>query len=362
MYTGKPILEINLAKIRSNYKSLVRLCKNSRVAAVVKADGYGIGANEVANELEKVGCYDFFVASLDEGINLRKKLEHNIYVLNGAFEDTARELYRSNLIPVLNNLQQIKIWRDIAQTAEEELECVLHFDIGMNRVGLHDEEINYLINNDDFLSGIEVKYIMSHLTSSEVESPINMEQLAKFKQYIQHFPTTCYSLANSSGIFLGEEYHFNLTRPGAALYGLNPLPDKPNPMKNPIKLLAPIMQIKELSDQSLIGYNGNYATKRTSTIATLPIGYADGYFRAFSNKGEVYIEGHICPVVGNVSMDYITVDVTDVPLHRMFLGQYAEIVGDFCTADKIANMVGTIGYEVLTNLNISNRYKKIYTQ
>lgn len=383
-------LEINLVVIKANYRLLQNICKTTvnsvkleykeqgvksynrramsddvgelqsidgaKVGAAVKANAYGLGAEQISKALLEENCRHFFVSSSEEGINLRKVLgeDVNILVLNGVFEYDVLELLEYNLTPVLNNLKQIEIWQKLSNIKEKILPCYLHFNTGINRLGLSSNEIEHLINNRDLLKGLDLQYIISHLAASEdSDNPYNLKQLNKFKAYLQHFPNVKASLANSGGIFLGQEYHFDLTRPGAALYGLNPL------MQNPITLKASIIHLQSLTPSSHIGYNMTFTTKRDSLIATLPFGYADGFSRNFSNQGEVFINGRKAPIVGRISMDLVNIDVTDLPPSDIFLGQEVEIIGNYCTPDKIANIIGTIGYEILTNLG--NRYKRVYT-
>jgi alanine racemase len=362
MKEAKCVLEIDLAKIRFNYSFLSNICKKSEVAAVVKANSYGLGANVIAPTLQDVGCKIFFVASIEEGIGLREVLgkSASIFVFNGVFYNDTEALQHYGLIPVLNNLKQVEIWQECALSSGNKLECLIHIDTGMNRLGMSAKEIQTILTNPGLLSGLEIKYIVSHLSASEIaDNPHNDKQLRLFKHYLNAFPKGKASLANSSSIFLGPQYHFDLTRPGAALYGISPLAyGKENPMQNPVRLVAPIIQLQELSPENYIGYNMTFETKRTSMIATLPLGYADGYPRSLSNKGEVYIGKYRAPIVGRISMDLITIDVTDLPPEEIFLGQEVEIIGNNCTPDKIANIIGTIGYEILTMLG--NRYKKVY--
>lgn len=362
MNEAKCILEIDLAKICFNYLALSNICEKAEVAAAVKANSYGLGADIIAPILQSKGCKSFFVASIDEGIAVRKALGRaaSIFVLNGIFYNDIKEFLHYNLIPVLNNLKQVEIWQDCALSNSSKLECLIHINTGMNRLGMSGKEIQSILDNPDLLSGLAVKYIVSHLSAAEsADNPYNHQQLAMFKHYLSAFPKAKASLANSSGIFLGPQYHFDLTRPGAALYGINPLIDGTvNPMQNPVRLVAPIIQLQELSAKDHIGYNMTFTTERSSVIATLPLGYADGYPRALSNKGEVYIGKYRAPIVGRISMDLITIDVTDLPPEEIFLGREVEIIGNYCTPDKIANIIGTIGYEILTMLG--NRYKKVY--
>jgi alanine racemase len=362
MRTAQCTLEINLAKIRANYCIISEICKNSEVAAVVKANCYGLGADFIAPALQKENCQIFFVATIDEGISLRKILgkKANILVFNGVFNDDVEEFGHNNLIPILNCLWQVEIWRNFATRKKEILPCAIHIDTGMNRFGMREFEIQLLIDQPSLLEGLDIYYIISHLAMSEAaDIPYNMEQLIKFKNYLNFFPKIKASLSNSAGVFLGKEYHFDLIRPGGSLYGLNPLGNRfDNLMHNPVRLTAPIIQLHKVPSGSYIGYNMTYKTTRDSMIATLPLGYADGYSRALSNCGQVFIDSQPAPVVGVVSMDLITIDVTDLSPDKIFLGQEVEIIGNNCTPDKIANIIDTIGYEIITMQG--NRHKKIY--
>ncbi|MDN3030365.1 MAG: alanine racemase [Candidatus Tisiphia sp.] len=362
MHNARCTLEIDLAKIRTNYRIISEICKNSKIAAVVKANSYGLGADIIAPALQMENCQNFFVNSVNEGVELRKVLgaKPNIFVFHGVFYNDVEEFGNSNLIPVLNSLQQIAIWQKFAAKKQQVLRCTIHVDTGMHRLGMADIEMQRIIDNPSLLSGLELQYVISHLSASEIaDNPYNLQQLTKFRYYLNYLPTAKASLANSSSIFLGQEYHFDLIRPGASLYGLNPLGiSSKNPMHNPIRLTAPIIQLQELPPESYIGYNMTFKTKRNRLIATLPLGYADGYSRAFSNCGEVCIGSYLAPVVGRVSMDLITIDVTELPPNEIFLGQQVEIIGDYCTPDKIASVINTIGYEILTMLG--DRYKRVY--
>lgn len=362
MHSGQCVLEIDLAKIRANYRIIADLCKTATVASVVKANSYGLGANFVAAALQAENCQNFFVTTIDEGIALRQVVtpKAKIFVFNGVFYNDVKEFKENNLIPVVNNITQLEIWQKFAKGRRDNLSCVIHINTGMNRLGMSAREIEQITLKPELLEGLQLEYIISHLSSAEIaDNPYNQQQLSKFKYYLSFFPQIKASLSNSSGVFLGAGYHFDLIRAGAALYGINPLGNLlENPMHNPIRLTAPIIQLQELTAKDYIGYNMTFKTKRNSLIATLPLGYADGYSRSFSNYGEVFIDSHRAPIVGRVSMDLITIDVTDLPPEKIFLGQEVEIIGNNCTPDKIANIINTIGYEVLTMMG--NRYKKIY--
>ncbi|MDG1436582.1 MAG: alanine racemase [Rickettsiaceae bacterium] len=352
-------LYIDLKTIKDNYSTLRKLT-NSEVAACIKANAYGLGASQVAPVLEEAGCKNFFVSFCHEGVELRKTIgpKANIYSLHGVFSSELEEFREYKLTPVLNHLYQIEIWQNYALLLGKMLPCIIHVNTGMHRLGLPLNEIQSL-NLDRDASRLNVLYVMSHLTSAEsVDSPTNQEQLEKFKLYSIKFKGIKQTLANSGGIFLGKDYHFDLVRPGAALYGINPAPY----LKNPIKLFAPIIQLHDLPSGSSLGYNNTYTNTRNKSclIATLPIGYADGISRALSNKGEVFIDGVSAPIIGRVSMDLITIDVSHVNPDKVFLGQEVEIIGDNCPPETLAQLLNTNSYEILTMLG--DRYERRYSK
>lgn len=363
MNQAKCTLYIDQHIIKKNYEVL---CKASKadVGAAVKANAYGLGVHHVAPALKHSGCKHFFVSSCDEGIELRKLLgsKVHIYIFNGVFKHELEAFLEYNLIPALNHLTQIEIWQGYASKLNRKLPCILHLDTGMHRLGMPESEIEALDVNTDTYK-LDILYIISHLASAEdIDSPSNREQLMRFKQYSTKFAGIKRSLANSSGIFLGPDYHFDLTRPGAALYGINPAPYlEDSGIKNPVKLIAPIIQVHHVPPQTSLGYNGTYTNMhdKSCPIATIPMGYADGFSRAFSNKGEVYINGFKAPIIGRVSMDLVTIDVSNIPAKEVFLGAPVEVIGKNCTPDRLAQIAGTNAYEILTMLG--ERYEKIYS-
>lgn len=365
MITSKCTLTIDLNIIKDNYRTLQKICTLTEVGAAVKANCYGLGAEQIAPILANIGCKYFFVANTDEGVTLRERFDKEnltyknlkICVLNGYFTADQNKFINYNLIPVLNSFKQSELWRNLSHQLNKKLPCFLHIDTGMNRFGIPQEEINDLIQS---IKELDVLCVMSHLSSSEEpDNQANKEQLLKFERLASLFPNTKKSLVNSSGIFLGPEYHFDIARPGVAIYGVNPTPYlQESVIKNPVTLEAPIIQIKDLDKGQHVGYNRTYELGERHLIATVPLGYADGYPRSLSNKGIVFIKDNPAPVIGRVSMDLITVDVTKIPPEDLFLGQTVEIIGKNVSLDKIANLAGTNGYEILAILG--NRYHKIY--
>ncbi len=356
-------LKINLKAIQDNYKFLDSLSVPSCSTGVsIKANAYGLGIDRVAPALFDIGVQDFFVATLDEGTFLRSILsEVKIYVLNG-FLNSEKNTYRHyNLIPVLNSLDEIKLYKAFACDISEELPAVIHFDTAMNRLGLPEYEAKLLCDDLSLLEGINLKYIMSHFSSSdEKDNPVNEEQYKKFSKISSHFKNTKLSLSNSGGIFLSEKYHMDLTRPGIALYGGSPVGDlDKNPMNPVVSLNAPLLQIKSVKKGEFAGYNGSYCFDKNSDVAIISIGYADGFLRSLSNKGYLYWKNYKMPVCGRVSMDLVICDLGEIPQkYYPKIGDMVEIIGNNQKIDHLAKAANTISYEILTSLG--SRYERSY--
>ncbi len=310
------LLEIHLDRITGNYLALQkRLARGADCAAVVKADAYGLGAAAVVPELYKANCRHFYVAHASEGVAVRVALagqEAQIYVFHGAGGIATAEFLKNNLVPVLNSLGDIENWSSFAKETGRKLPAVLHIDTGMNRLGLSASEVGRLKNNIDVLKPLDVRYIMSHLAcADEAAHPKNQEQLATFKKLTAQLGLPCrLSFANSSGIFLGSDYHFDQARPGCALYGINPQTGRENPMHGVITLKIRILQTREVAAGETVGYGASYKASSPVKLATISVGYADGILRCIAENGMVTIGGQKCPLVGRVSMDTIVVDMT----------------------------------------------------
>lgn len=356
------LLTIDLDAIRDNWLTLKgRLGAAADCAAVVKADAYGLGARKVAPALYQAGCRHFFVAHLAEAIDLRPVLAADaaIYVLHGLHPGGEAECAAHGLVPVLNSLPQLTAWRSLARQSGRVLPAILQVDTGMARLGLAADELDRVAADHGLLAGIELKFVMSHLASAEDQaSPLNRMQLENFRAALARLPATRASLANSSGIFLGSDYHFDLVRPGAALYGVAPVAGQPNPLRPVIRLQGKVLQTRTIKAGTAVGYSHTWTAQRPSRIATVAVGYADGYLRSLSNRGEVHVDSVRLPIVGNVSMDTITVDITDVPESRVGEGTLVDLAHPGHGVDDIASRAGTIGYEVLTSLG--NRYSRAY--
>ena len=239
------------------------------------------------------------------------------------------------------------------------LPAALHLDSGMNRLGFPPQEVEKLIEYPAFLDGTLPILIMSHLVSAEEpENPLNTQQLNAFKAALARLPKAPASLANSSGIYLGDDYHFDMVRPGAALYGINPTPGQANPMAQVVQLKAKILQTRWIDAPQSVGYGALFKASRPARIATLAAGYADGLMRSLSNRARVWAAGREVPVVGRVSMDLLTIDITDIGAELIGPGDTVELIGPNRPIDAVAEDAGTIGYEILTALG--NRFHRSY--
>lgn len=347
-------LTVRLDAIAANYRTYCRMTGPCAVAAVVKADGYGLGAARVAPALAQAGCDTFFVARLAEGIALRQILpQARIFVLDGAQPDAVPALLTHRLIPALNSLAEIAAWGAAASAAHTSLDAVIHVDTGMNRLGLPPDELAILSGQSaQRLAGLNIVLVMSHLACADEDSKMNGEQLSRFKQALAMLPPAPASLAASHGAMLGMEYHFDLVRPGVALYGANPQNSVQNLMQTAAVLTAKVLQIRRIDRGDSVGYAATFRAKRPTMLATVALGYADGIPRTLSNKGAAAIHGVRAAIVGRVSMDMITLDVTDMAVNP---GDTVELLGDTITLGEVASTAGTNEYEILTRLRRTPR-------
>ena len=356
------VLHIDLAGIGRNYRLLAgKVGPNVTCAGVVKADAYGLGADRVAPALYQAGCRTFFVAHLDEGLDLRRHLPRDvtIHVLNGLPLGGEGDCAAAGLVPVLNSLDQAQAWSQQARESGRKLAAVVQVDSGMSRLGMSEREVAEFVEAP--LPGIDVTMVMSHLAcADEAQHPANAYQRETFAALAKHFPGIRKSLANSSGIFIGGGYHHDLVRPGAALYGINPLPGQVNPMLPVLRLTAQVVQVRDVEAGAHVGYGWTLQTAKPTRLATLSIGYADGLQRAFGTNGAVYFRGKRLPVAGRVSMDSLIVDCSELPEGALARGSQVEIIGGHQTVDDLASAAGTIGYEMLTSLG--RRYERIYAE
>jgi alanine racemase len=350
------VLTVDLPAIVANWRLLQARHKSG---AVVKGDGYGLGALPVTAALFDAGCRDFFVATPDEALLLRSAIPvADLVVLGGLFTGAEEDFAAHGIIPALGSLAEIDAWSRLARRLDRRLAAYLHFDTGMSRLGLDARELAIVAQDHGRLAGIELRYVMSHLVSAErPDDSVNALQRDRFAVGRARLPPARTSLANSSGIFLGETYASDLARPGSALYGINPTPGRANPMRPVVALSARVIATRDIPAGATVGYNATWTAARPSRIATVAVGYADGWHRTHSNTGTAFFDGNPVPLVGRVSMDLTTFDVTDQPAIKP--GSWLELLGAHRSADDAARDAGTIGYEVLTALG--PRYHRVYS-
>jgi alanine racemase len=343
------ILTIDLGAVRENYRLLRDRLDGAECAAVVKADGYGLGAAEVASALLKDGCKVFFVAQAAEGISLRQALGGgpDIYVLNGIHPGAEDDCADAGLIAVANSAAQLAAWQSVARRRRQRLPVAVQVDSGMSRLGMPLAEVESI--GRGALDGLDLKLVMSHLAcADEPGSPANEAQRRAFETLRRKLPDAPASLANSSGIFLGGAFHYELARPGVALYGVNPTPWQDNPMRQAVQLDAKIIQTRDLGPDIGVGYGHSFRTTGPLRLATIALGYADGWPRRAA--AAAWHGGKRLPFAGRVSMDSIILDVSALDPEELRPGDLVELIGDRQTVDDIARLSGTIGYEILTGL------------
>ena len=362
-------LTIDLGAIVQNWRILgAQACSShlssAACAAVVKADAYGLGLAEVGPALYEAGCRDFFVALVAEGVQLRTLMPRDatVYVLHGPQPGAEIDCAQHALIPVLNSPDQLQRWSKLANRRGEYLPAALQVDTGMRRLGFEARDFETL-DSDSFVSatpsGINPVLLMSHLVSAEDPAdPINRIQLEQFEIARKRWPGLRCSLANSSGIFLGRAWHFELLRPGAALYGVAPVINQPNPMRPVIRLQAPSIQIRTIAPGDRVGYNHTWRASRPTRVATLSVGYADGYLRSLSNRATVRFMGQTAPLIGRVSMDTVTIDVTELPEHALIPGAQFDLIDSVHDINQVAIEASSNAYEILTSLG--SRYRREY--
>ena len=354
-------LSIDLKALRRNYLLLAERTAPVPVAAVVKANAYGLDVARVAPVLYEAGCRDFFVAHIGEALHLEPLLPDHarIFVLNGLQPGAEDICAAKAIVPVLNSLEQVENWARTTGIRGTRLPAVLQIDSGMSRLGLPPEEATALAADPGLLKSVELLYLMSHLASGdESESAQNADQLAMLRQASALFPDLPLCFANSGGLFLGPDFHGALARPGIALYGGVPTDAFDNPMRPVVRLDVRVVQTRTVPAGTHVGYGGAHVTTAETRLATIAAGYADGLPRSLSQRGAAYYAATRLPIVGRVSMDSITIDVTALPPGTLKLGSLVELIGPHQTLDAIAADAGTMSYEILTGLG--TRYHREY--
>jgi alanine racemase len=362
-YSDSAELHINLAALQDNYDRLAREAAGAQCAAVVKADGYGLGLEKTATALSARGCTTFFVAQTGEAMALRHLLpEAVIYVLNGLPDGAAADFAAHDLRPCLVTMSQIAQWQAHCQTTSARAACVF-VDSGFNRLGLSEMNVADLAGSPALFDGWQLSLIASHLACADTpDHPMNAAQLERFRHALAQLPDAPASLANSGGIMLGEAYHFDMVRPGIMLYGGAATTRAEDALAPVATLRAPILQTRALSPGDTVGYGASFTASHEMQIGILSLGYGDGLGRHFGNlssaKARFMLNGHAVPLIGRISMDSLAVDLTDCPIAPA-TGDLVEIFGPNNLIDDVAAQGNTIAYELLTSLG--TRYNRNYS-
>jgi alanine racemase len=362
-------LTVDLGALVDNWREMARRSGSANAAAVLKADAYGLGLEDCGTALYEAGARDFFVAVAQEGVTLRTYApDARIYVLSGIWPGQERLFFEHDLVPVVVSEEQLAFW--MAVTAEHgDHPCALHVDTGFNRLGIPLEEAIAFANDVSRPASFSPVMVMSHLHSGDTpSSPLNRAQLESFQRVAEAFEGIPASLAASGGIFLGPEYHFDLTRPGIAVYGGESVGGM-QALKPVVTAEARVVQIRDALSGSTVSYGATHQLSRNSRLAIASVGYADGYLRSLSGSGVPiraggtpgafgFVAGHRVPVIGRITMDLTIFDVTDVPPSDIKAGDYIELFGRNVLLDDVARAAGSIGYELLTGLGL--RYERRY--
>ncbi len=355
------ILTVNLDAVAANYRFFRDQSKGARVGAVLKANAYGLGALAVTRTLVEEGCDLIFVATAKEALQIRAEIGQpvEIYTLNGYQKNHENDYLSNEFFPILNSLSEVRAWARALQSAKHEHPCGLQIDTGMNRSGLSPKDVETLTDAPDLLKSLSFSLVMSHLACADNPgAPFNAKQLQAFQSAAGLLPSAPLSLANSAGILAGAPYHLDIVRPGIGLYGGNPLLAGGPDLATVASLHAPIIQTRLLKSGQSVGYGASFKVDRPSRIATIAVGYADGYMRHMSNVGSGFIGNIRTPIAGRISMDLTCFDVTDVAETEAQLGTYVELLGEHLSIDEVGKTAGSFGYEILTNLG--PRYVRRY--
>jgi alanine racemase len=349
--TAGAVVDIDLSALSRNYAVLARAAQPGACGAVVKANAYGLGVGAVARRLADDGCRHFFVATPNEGIELRRILpDPEIFVLEGLCGESPDALQRARLMPVLNTLAEMTAWGASGPAA-------VHIDSGMSRLGLAAGDVARI--DDNIARAIDVAYVLTHLAcADEPEHPMNRQQLERFNALRARWPDAKTSIGNSAGLLLGEEFRSDVARPGIALYGANPFTDAPSPVEPVVTVRARILQLREVPAGASVGYGASFVATSAMRIAVVAIGYADGYRRNLGNRAMAAVAGRRVAVVGRVSMDLAALDVSALGRDEVREGDWATMIGGLVPLEEVAALAGTISYEILTSLGtrLERRY------
>ena len=359
------VLTIDLDAIVANWRKLEKTAVPAECAAVIKANAYGCGYRAGRAGAGRRWMQDLLRghARTKRGSHALRRQSASIYVLDGFFQNCGEIFAELDCKPVIGDLNELAEWDVFCRRTGWSGGAAIHIDTGMSRLGLTLSEAQGIVPRIQ-AGDHGITLVLSHLVSAEsLNHPVNAKQLSTFREIASLFSGVPASLANSSGVFLGAQFQFDLMRPGAALYGVNPTPEADNPMQPVVELKARIAQIRNIERGESVGYGGTWTARRPTRLAIVSAGYADGYFRAAGSSdgtrgAEVVIAGHRCPIVGRISMDLMAVDVTDLEAKAARRGHMVTLIGEGITIDELAHHFGTIGYEVLTSLG--RRYARVY--
>ncbi len=363
-------LIIDLSALVDNWRMMDRLSGKARASAVVKANAYGLGLVEVGTALYRAGCRDFFVAQAREGARLRMVApDARIFVLSGVWPGAEDLFFSHDLVPILASDEQLAFWMALAAEGVDH-PCGLQVDTGMTRLGLPVEDALLLADDPSRPTAFSPVLVMSHpACGDDPANAMNRQQLARFRQVVCAYDGIEASLCNSALVHLGADYHFDLTRPGIALYGGGAVHATANPMQTVVTAEARIVQIRMAKAGDPVSYGAAHRCVRDSRLAIAGAGYADGWMRSLSGSGvplrQTGVAGAMgafgqfrVPLVGRVTMDMVTFDITDIPENAIKTGDYIELFGSSISVDDAAKSAGTISWELLTSLG--NRCSRLY--
>ncbi len=358
------LVSIDLKQIGQNWANLQALVGPAQCGAVVKADAYGLGADKVIPALVRAGCKTFFIATPSEAEETRARAPNAvIYALDGLVSGAERDFARLGVRPILSTFAQVEAWDNYSRSKRQRLPAGLHIDTGLNRLGLGARDARRLAGDETLRASLDLTLVMSHLACADNPADgKNRDQLLAFETLSALFRGVPRSLAASDGLMLGKPYQFDLVRPGYALYGGQASQSNPAPVTPVVTVTAAILSFSDVAPGETVGYSATWRANRPSRIATVAAGYADGVPRSASAPdgrpaAQVRIAGVLCPIVGRVSMDLITVDVTDLG-HRLEQVSHATLIGPGLTIEDAGYAADTIGYEILTRLG--RRFERVY--
>jgi alanine racemase len=347
------LITIDLDALTANYRHCRDRVAPADCAAVVKADAYGLGINRIGRALFDADCRQYFTATHGEGIGLRGLLpEAEIYVFEGVSPDSAEALCQQRLVPVLITPAQAQIWAERGRRLGRALPALIDIDTGMARLGMGRREVEALCADPSLFDWLEIRYVMTHLACADERQPERVEeQLRRFDALRRLLPPAPTSIGNSAGSLMGADYSGDLARVGIALFGGNPYLDDGYRAAPVLRIQSRILQLREITEPTPVGYGATWTAPPGARIATVGTGYADGYPWSLGNRGIAAVGGRRVPVVGRVSMDLITLDVTGLPDELVQPGCLVDLIGPDISLEEVAERAGTINYEILTRLS-----------